>query len=71
MAKLFSKLSPAKKWGYLTVASAFGSFISAFQNQSAWADAHNFNGFFGWVGVAVAFGLSAVYFGYKTIKNSN
>lgn len=71
MAKLFSKLSPAKKWGYLTVISTFLAFISAFQNYSAWSDAHNFNGLFGWVGIAIIFGVAAVYCGYKTISNSN
>jgi len=50
---------------------AFASIISFFQINSAWADDHNFNGFFGWTGLGIVFGLAAVYCLVQVAKNSN
>jgi len=63
------KLS-TKVWFWITVALAFASAISFMQIDSAWSDAHNFNGFFGWIGIGVATGLAAIYSLYNVTKNS-
>lgn len=47
------------------VVFAFLSIISFFQINSYWADTHNFNGLFGWLGIGIVTGLAAVYGLYK------
>lgn len=61
-------MSTAKKWFALMAIFAFASIISFFQINSAWADEHNFNGIFGWLGLGILFGLVAVYCLYKVAK---
>lgn len=51
----------AWQWFMVVAVFAFGSIISAFQVNSAWSDAHNFNGLFGWIGVSIVLGLIALY----------
>lgn len=43
----------------IMAAFAFGSVISFFQINSAWADAHNFNGIVGWLGIGIVLGVIA------------
>jgi hypothetical protein len=57
-------------WFTGMVITAFISFISFIQVNSAWADAHNFNGFFGWLGIGIVFGLTAIFCLYKVVKTS-
>jgi hypothetical protein len=64
------KLS-AGQWFIVTAILAFGSVISFFQINSAWADAHDFNGIFGWLGIGIVAGLAAIFGLSKVIKNSN
>ena len=61
----------AGKWFVFMTVFAFGSVISFFQINSYWADKHNFNGFFGWLGIGIGLGLVAVYGLYKVTKTSN
>lgn len=55
-------------WWALTVGFGFASMISFFQINSAWADAHKFNGIFGWTGLGIIFGLIAIYSMYQVSK---
>lgn len=57
-------------WMGWLVVSAFISVVSFFQINSAWADAHHFNGLFGWLGIGIVFGLAAVYCLYKVVTTS-
>jgi hypothetical protein len=50
-----------KKWFALMVIAVFTSVISFFQINSYWADKNNFNGFFGWLGIGIVFGIAAIY----------
>lgn len=59
------------KWWISTVVFAFASVISFFQINSYWADQHNFNGIFGWLGIGIVTGLIAIYSLYKTGTLSN
>jgi len=65
------KVMNTKQWFALMSVLAFGSAISFFQINSYWADQHNFNGFFGWLGIGIALGLGAAFCLYKVSKNSN
>lgn len=58
----------AHKWIIITAIFAFGGFISLFQINSAWADAHHFNGVKGWLGIGILLLLIAAYCLYKTAK---
>lgn len=58
-------------WFHFMVVFAFISVISFFQIDSAWADANNFNGFFGWLGIGIVTGCVAIYGLYETVTNSN
>lgn len=60
----------AKSWFGFTTVFAFASMISFFQINSDWADRHNFNGLFGWLGIGIVFGLVSVFGLYKVNKNS-
>lgn len=60
-----------KVWWAITVVLAFASAISFMQINSAWADEHHFNGFFGWVGIGIITGLGAIYGLSKVIKQSD
>lgn len=53
------------------VVTAFIAVISYFQINSAWADAHNFNGLFGWLGIGILFSAAAVFCLYKVVTNSD
>jgi hypothetical protein len=57
-----------KRWFGTMVAFAFASVISFFQINSYWADQHNFNGFFGWLGIGIVTGLVAAFCLYKVNK---
>lgn len=59
------------QWFIFMVVFAFASVLSFFQINSYWADQHNFNGLFGWLGIGIVTGLAAVFGLYKTAKNSN
>lgn len=50
-----------QKWFWAMVVTAMISIISFFQINSYWADQHHFNGFFGWLGIGIVFGLAAIY----------
>jgi hypothetical protein len=62
-----------KKWSaghwfiFMTV-FAFASVISFFQINSYWADQHDFNGLFGWLGIGIVTGLAAIFGLYKVNK---
>lgn len=49
---------------------AFGSVISFFQINSAWADRNNFNDLTGWLGIGIILGLMAVYYLFRVVKQS-
>jgi drug/metabolite transporter (DMT)-like permease len=49
---------------------AFGSVISFFQINSAWADANNANGLAGFLGLGILLGIVAIYFLARVIKQS-
>ena len=61
------KMNP---WFTAMVIFAFASIISFFQIDSAWADAHKFNGFVGWLGIGIVTGLVAIFCLYKVSKTS-
>lgn len=61
----------AKHWIRFAAAFGFASFISFCQIDGAWADAHHFNGLFGWLGIGIITGLAAIYGGYKMTKTGN
>ena len=61
-------MSTAKKWFALMAIFAFASIISFFQINSYWADKHNFNGLFGWLGIGIVSGLVAVFCLSKVAK---
>jgi len=67
MKKLLSKIG-TKVWFVITAILAFTSFISFIQINSAWADNHNFNGFFGWLGIGFLFAGLAIAAGIKVVK---
>lgn len=56
---------PAVRWFTAMVVFAFISIISFFQIDSAWADAHKFNGIAGWLGIGIVFAIAAIYCLYK------
>lgn len=56
-------------WGWCVI-TAFISVISFFQINSYWADKHNFNGIFGWLGIGILFGVLAVFFLIKAKATS-
>lgn len=64
-------MSNAKKWFIAMTISAFVSVGSFFQINSYWADQHNFNGLFGWLGIGIVFALIAIFCLYKVTKNSD
>jgi amino acid transporter len=57
-----------KKWFALMAVCGFASVISFFQINSYWADMNNFNGFFGWLGIGIVFGLAAIFCYTKVSK---
>lgn len=59
------------QWFHFTVIFAFASTISFFHNYSAVADKYHLNGFFGFVGIGIVFGLIAIYGLYKTATTSD
>jgi len=59
-----------KPWFIFTSVFAFASLLSFFQINSYWADQHNFNGLFGWLGLGILFGIIAIFGIYKTSKHS-
>lgn len=61
----------SKQWFIFMTVFAFASVISFFQIDSAWADDHNFNGLFGWLGIGILTGFVAIFGLYKTSQNSN
>lgn len=61
----------SKQWFIFMTVFAFASVISFFQIDSAWADAHDFNGLFGWLGIGILTGLTAIFGLYKTNQKSN
>lgn len=61
----------AKQWFVFMAVAAFLSIVSFFQIDSAWADAHHFNGLFGWKGIGIITGLVAVFGLYKINQNSD
>jgi len=63
-------MAKAKLYHLIWGAFSFAGVISLFQINSYWADKHNFNGFFGWLGIGIACLLVAAYFLYKVIKNT-
>ncbi len=50
---------------------AFGSMISFFQINSAWADANNANGIAGFLGLGILLGITAIYFLFRVIKQAD
>lgn len=64
-------MSKARKLHLLAGALGIGSVISFFQINSYWADKHNFNGVFGWLGIGIILGLGCIYTLYKVSKNAN
>jgi hypothetical protein len=58
----------AHHWMILTVIFAFISVISFFQIDSAWSDAHKFNGLLGWLGIGIVTGLIAIFCLVNTAK---
>jgi hypothetical protein len=60
-----------EKWFIFMTVFAFASVISFFQINSYWADKHHFNGFFGWLGLGIVFGLIAIFGLYKVNKTSS
>lgn len=44
------------------------SVVSFFQINSAWADAHHFNGLFGWLGIGIVLGFIAIWLLIKIAK---
>lgn len=54
----------------IMVLFAFGSVISFFQINSAWADANNANGITGFLGLGILLGIAAVYFLFRVVKQS-
>lgn len=57
-----------RRWFGGLVVFGFACIISFFQINSAWADEHNFNGIFGWLGLGFLFGLIAAFCLYKVAK---
>jgi len=57
-----------RRWFGFMVVFAFASVISFFQINSYWADQNNFNGFFGFLGIGIVFGLAAVFCLMKVAK---
>lgn len=57
-----------RTWFGIMVVFAFASVISFFQINSWWADQHDFNGIFGWLGIGIVTGLVAVFSLYKVNK---
>ena len=64
------KLTSSQWFIFMTI-FAFASVISFFQINSAWADEHNFNGLFGWLGIGLVSAAIAVFGLVKTVQNSN
>lgn len=61
----------SSQWFIFMAIFAFASVISFFQINSAWADEHNFNGLFGWLGIGLVSAAIAVFGLVKTVQNSN
>lgn len=59
-----------KIWFALMSVFAFISIISFFQINSYWADQHNFNGLFGWLGIGLLTGVVATYCLYRVSKSA-
>lgn len=64
-------MSQSTKWLVITTAFAAISFVSFANINSVYADNHNLNGLFGYLGVGVVSGILAVLSLWKTFKVSN
>ena len=57
-----------KQWFAAMTVLAFASVISFFQINSYQSDLNNMNGFVGWLGIGIVFGIAAIFCLSKVAK---